>query len=493
MSPFLSVLSLIATILEVLLIFNLIIIVHELGHFLAARWRGAVVEEFGVWFGKPLWRKKFGTVWYSLGSIPAGGFVKLPQMAPMETIEGESDTPREELRPLGPLDKSIVAVAGPLFSLLLALTLACLVYLVGKPTSQPESTTTIGSVLPGGPADLAHLKRGDKIISIDGKPVKRFLGATDSVIWNVVSSEGDQIDFLIERDGQPMHIKTGWTKEETAGWKRESLRKVMIGPQFVPEVASVVPGSAGDKAGLRVGDIVLSVDGVSIITLEQIEDVIKAGPNAPLALQVSRSTSPPAHGQESTAPRSTVSLTIPAAPPLAKKDEESRYAIDGIEWGHVSYLHPSPIEQIGDSVHMMKNMIGAVLNGVFLHKGDVKVQQFSGPVGILNMYRRILQSDDGWRMALAFSVFFNVNLAIINMLPFPVLDGGHITLAIIESVRRRPANPKALELIQTACALLLLSFILYVTWYNVSEHVPWKKKAVATPATEKPPTVSNPK
>lgn len=115
MSSLLSALSLAAIILEVLLIFNLIIIVHELGHFLAARWRGAVVEEFGVWFGKPLWRRKFGSVWYSLGTIPAGGFVKLPQMAPMETIEGESETPREELRPLGPLDKSIVAVAGPLF------------------------------------------------------------------------------------------------------------------------------------------------------------------------------------------------------------------------------------------------------------------------------------------------------------------------------------------------------------------------------------------
>src|SRR4051812_29190602 len=102
-------LKLILIIIEVLVIFNLIIIVHELGHFLAARWRGAVVEEFGVWFGKPLWRRKFGSVWYSLGSIPAGGFVKLPQMAPMETLEGESDTPREALPTLRPLDKIIVA------------------------------------------------------------------------------------------------------------------------------------------------------------------------------------------------------------------------------------------------------------------------------------------------------------------------------------------------------------------------------------------------
>src|SRR3954471_20738649 len=99
MSKAVEILQFIGILLEVLLIFNLVIIVHELGHFLAARWRGAVVEEFGVWFGKPLWRKQFGGVWYSLGSIPAGGFVKLPQMAPMETLEGESDIPKEKITP----------------------------------------------------------------------------------------------------------------------------------------------------------------------------------------------------------------------------------------------------------------------------------------------------------------------------------------------------------------------------------------------------------
>src|SRR5215207_4719334 len=112
MSHVLHYLSVALVVLEVLLVFNLVIIVHELGHFLAARWRGLVVEEFGVWFGKPLWKKKIGSVYYSLGSIPAGGFVKLPQMAPMETIEGDSDIPREELPPVKPLDKIIVAVAG---------------------------------------------------------------------------------------------------------------------------------------------------------------------------------------------------------------------------------------------------------------------------------------------------------------------------------------------------------------------------------------------
>src|SRR5258708_14146130 len=110
---FLKVLSFLRVLLEVLFIFNLIIVVHELGHFLGARWRGLVIEEFGVWFGKPLWRRKIGGVWYSLGSIPAGGFVKLPQLG-MKAVEGESETPTEELPRIKPIDKIIVAFAGPL-------------------------------------------------------------------------------------------------------------------------------------------------------------------------------------------------------------------------------------------------------------------------------------------------------------------------------------------------------------------------------------------
>src|SRR6201997_5766721 len=110
--------------LEVLILFNLLIVVHELGHFLPARWRGLYIEKFGVWFGKPLWKKKINGVEYSLGSIPAGGFVALPQLAPMEVMEGKVETPRELLPPVSAMDKIIVAFAGPLFSFLLAFCFA---------------------------------------------------------------------------------------------------------------------------------------------------------------------------------------------------------------------------------------------------------------------------------------------------------------------------------------------------------------------------------
>ena len=203
------VLHIILILLEVVVLFNLLIVVHELGHFLAARWRGLYIEKFGIWFGKPLWKKTINGVQYSLGSIPFGGFVALPQLAPMDVIEGKADVDRARLPKISALDKIIVAVAGPLFSLLLALFFACVVWAVGHPVSESDLTTVIGYVQEDSPAAKAGLRAGDKILEVDGKPVSRFFGMNNSVVWNVVRSEGPTIPFKVERDGESADRRRG--------------------------------------------------------------------------------------------------------------------------------------------------------------------------------------------------------------------------------------------------------------------------------------------
>src|SRR5437764_3957353 len=190
---FLHIARVILILLEVLILFNLLIVVHELGHFLAARWRGLYIEKFGVWFGKPLWKKTINGVQYSLGSLPFGGFVALPQLAPMDIIEGKADVDRAKLAPISALDKIIVAVAGPLFSLLLALFFVGAVWVVGHPVGESDSTTVIGYVLTESPAQTAGLQPGDKILVVDGTPVRRCLGLNDSVRWDVARGEGDKV------------------------------------------------------------------------------------------------------------------------------------------------------------------------------------------------------------------------------------------------------------------------------------------------------------
>jgi len=437
--------------LEVVVLFNLLIIVHELGHFLAARWRGLVIEKFGIWFGKPLWKKTINGVQYSLGSLPFGGFVALPQLAPMDIIEGKVDVDRAQLPVISAWDKIIVAFAGPLFSMLLALAFACVVWVVGHPTNESDVTTVIGYMPANSPAAQAGLLPGDKIIEVDGQPVTRFSGMNNSVVWNVVRSEGDTIPFKVERNGAAREFAVEPYKAETRGWRRKSVRQVLIQPAQTAIVDKVIPDSPAAAAGLKHGDVVVGFNGNPIYSPAAVGEFIEKNPGQPIKLRVMR------NGQ----------VMEPTLEPRVVSADEKKPRL-GIWWdidGRMSVAHPNPIEQVYNSITSTLNTIGAVASP----KSDVKLQHMSGPVGIGRIYYLLFQSERGWQLALWFSVILNVNLAILNMLPIPVLDGGHIVLAIIESIRRKPVNVRVLEFVQTACAVLIIGYMAYVSFFDIGD------------------------
>ncbi|MCB1226838.1 MAG: RIP metalloprotease RseP [Verrucomicrobiales bacterium] len=458
-----AVLKVIILIIEVVMVFNLMILVHEWGHFLAARWRGLHVDRFQIWFGKPIWKKTINGVQYGLGCIPAGGFVSLPQMAPMESIEGEVVTD-EPLPPIKPIDKIIVAFAGPLFSFLLAAFFAVLVSWLGKPESDAVTTTTIGYVLPDSAGAKAGLQAGDRILEIDGNPVKRFQGLVDSVSWAVIASEGEDIVFKVERpEAGTMEIKvpaqTARVESKPLPWwrsifQRPQLKEVGITGREAAVVGSVQENGPAAEAGMQAGDKVVSVDGRTIYNPLEVMDMIKKKGDQPLVIEVDR------EGKK-------VKLEMQARLPDQRPADFDRKLV-GIVWqgdAEQTLVHPSVGQQLSLASRSMYNMISALVSA----KSDISASHMSGPLGIGRVYFSLFQRPYALQWVLWFSVILNVNLAIMNLLPFPVLDGGHITLALGEAVRGRPLQGRFLEVVQTACVLLLFGFLIFVSVKDVGD------------------------
>jgi regulator of sigma E protease len=460
--------------LEVVLLFNLLIGVHELGHFLAAKWRGLKIDRFAIWFGKPIWKKKINGVEYALGWIPAGGYVALPQMASMEIIEGKSGAEGKTIEPfaervggdlketkidalpnISPLDKIIVAFAGPLFSFGLAIVFAFIVWGVGRPTNEADNTTQIGWVDQAGPAWKAGLRPGDTIFEIDGNPVHHFAPTSaDSVQWRIVTSTGTNIAIKYLRDGRedtayvvPFHRVTKW-------YERKALRQILISSADKATVYEIATNSPADLAGLKSGDEITALDGkkvYSFMAVATAEEDMSNSVVKPVTLSIKRGTD-------------QFDRTLLAVKPLSPTNSGPSLGI--ISWQadtNVTLLHPNPIEQIQASAGQIFNTFGAL----FSRKGEIGVQQLGGAVMIIRVYSNLFQDEDGWRRVLWFSVILNVNLALLN---------GHITLSLIEAVRRRPVSASILNFIQSGFAALLITFMVYIAFFDTGD---WLRSAHA--------------
>lgn len=296
---FLSLLGSTWGIILMLLFFNGSIIVHEYGHFLAARWRGLKVTRFSLFgLGPKLlsWKGKDG-VEYCICALPFGAYVALPQLAEMKSIEGDDGEAAENLPPLSYADKMIVAAAGPLFNILFAAVLAGIVWWIGYPQPGSFRTTTIGYVAPlsgetgePSPAARAGLQAGDRIVAVDGTPVSRFAQVTELIaLGGGRDANGNpQAVLTIERDGTQLDITLQpelVTVNEASG---DQLRLIDIYPAQELRIGSVVDNAPAARAGLQAGDILLRANGQQLHSLAQFSDILQQHADQPLEIIVRR-------------------------------------------------------------------------------------------------------------------------------------------------------------------------------------------------------------
>jgi regulator of sigma E protease len=389
------------------------------------------VEEFAIGFGPKIYSWKRDGIEYSLRWIPAGGFVKLPQMITSEALEGHAD---EQIPPAPPSHKILVAFAGPFMNVVFAFAIAALIYFVGLPV--PDSQPIIGKVDPASPEGRLGIREGDRVVMVDNKPIKSWM----DVMEFTMLARTNLIPVVIEHAGVSNTYNLTATISEVIG-----LKVLNLDPREHPVIGGVEGGMPAAAAGLQSGDKILSVNGIPVPGQSEMIELISKSAGKPCEIIFDRKNE-----------RKSVTVT-------PKYDSANKRARIGIVFsaGIYEVQHPTPWAQVKD---VCSKMIGTFSALAHSKQTGVGAKDLSGPVGILAILASQVNSD--YRLALSFLVLLNINLAFINLLPIPVLDGGHILMSIVEKIRRRPLSLKFVEYTTTGFAVLLLSFMLYITVFG---------------------------
>jgi regulator of sigma E protease len=426
------------------------IFVHELGHFLAARSRGVKVARFSIGFGPRMfgWTGKDG-VEYRVSWLPLGGYVALPQLADMAAIEGENDF-EDELPPVTYTTRMLVFVAGAVFNLIFAFLLASVIWIVGQPTTSDQATTQIGYVVSElenadgarvpSPASVAGLQIGDTLREIDGSPVDDWSDLLQTLVTSAGrTEEGRRYNiFTLERDGELMDV-TVYPQLATD----ERIRRVGIAPAYELIVGQVEPASVGETLGLQIGDRIMALDDTRILNVQTYVDHLNLHRDRKIAVHIRR-------GEE------LLDFSLPPQP------EAEQPANLGLRLTTDSKLvYPNPIEQFSNHVGMTFRTLASLINP----QSEIGLSKLSGPVGIIRVFHLAAQADI--RLVLWFTILVNINLAIFNLLPIPVLDGGHMLFATIGKLRGRALPPNFIMTTQSVFMMLLLTMIIYVSFFDV--------------------------
>lgn len=571
-------------ILLLALFFGGSIFVHELGHFLAARWRGLKIERFSIGFGPKIfgWTGKDG-VDYRISWIPLGGYVALPQMGDSEAIEGATENDVEKLPAISYTDKMIVAVMGAVFNVIFAFALATILWFTGMPVPEGNGSTIVGYVpeqvvtssnhlselglgqtVPG-PAFIAGLRSGDEVLAVDGVEVKSFKQINETVmLGNGMNSQKQPVaTFTVKRGGENLDITVLPARVELNTRSGDRVRVAGLMPRSDVILNTPMLGSPAEKAGLIREDRVIAIDGRSVNNpTELLERLRIAGPGE-RTFQVSRidaegksqlltlkvtpkisaRTNPVGLITYGEGDKRHAIVVVPVTRDLLSNDPKANRdqlmvlgvspedstridqlrigtildKVDGKEltvlrslddlekasgagrktltfyWkrangdaGNLSLTeaevkrgtpveraligapflskpeiaHNNPIELC---THIIKQTF-TTLGRLFDRDSDIKVNQLASVISISKTYYNI--SED-IRLVLWFTVLINLNLAILNLLPIPVLDGGHMLIATISKLTNNALNAKAVTIVQFTCMALILSLMGYIILNDV--------------------------
>jgi len=428
------------TLFAFLFVLGVLVFVHELGHFLAARRLGVRVLTFSLGFGPKIAKVRRGDTEYCISAIPLGGYVKMAGENPDDPRTGRPD----EFLSKTKWERFQILIMGPAMNIILAVVVMAIVLAQGAevPIYQ-DQPPVVGAVAPGSPAERAGIQRGDRILTVAGDEVDTW----DDLFLAVGTRPDREVALTLLRNGARQSISLR-TESET----RFEIGNIGVLPDINPIVASVIAGRPAEKAGLKAGDVVLAVNGERMVTRTQFIEAVSRNGEREIELTIEREEQ---------------QLRIRATP--YKEGDRGMLGLYVTE--PTRSFTPGPLEAIQLSVKRnieFGGLIFKTLGGLFV--GETSPRQLMGPVAIAQLSGESAQA--GWIALFTLMASISLNLGLLNLLPIPVLDGGHILIMALEGVARRDFSMAVKEKMLLAGFVLLMMLMVTVI-YNDLTRISW--------------------
>ncbi|MBT3041385.1 MAG: sigma E protease regulator RseP [Candidatus Thiodiazotropha sp. (ex Codakia orbicularis)] len=448
--------SLLFTLVSFIVALAILIAVHEFGHFWVARKLGVKVLRFSIGFGRALWRRTSvvdGTE-YVIAAIPLGGYVKMldEREAPVEAEEQHRAFNRQSLGV-----RSAIVVAGPLFNFLFAILAFWLIFVTGDTGLKP----IVGEVEGGSIAEQAGFTRGDEILAVADQPTPTW----ESVVYVMLSEALDTPNLAVRVRSQTgmEHIyrvaSDGLSGLAEDGMLLQNLGLTPDRPTLPPVIGKVLDGEPAALAGLKSGDRIVTVDGVDVVDWSDWVNYVRKRPGQNLDLEVDR------NGDY---------IALSVTPLMIEGDGESYGRIgasvdvpDDLMDDYRAVVKYGPIDAIGQSLYktwdlslLMLRMLGKMIIG------EVSVKNLSGPISIADYAGK--SASYGISYFLKFLAVVSVSLGVLNLLPIPVLDGGHLFFFLIEGIKGRPLSDQFMEQGQKIGLLILLAIMSLAFYVDIN-------------------------
>lgn len=433
-------------------VLGVLIFVHELGHFLMARRIGVRVLTFSLGFGPKLLNVRRGDTEYCVSAIPLGGYVKMAGENPEEARTGASD----EFLSKGKWQRFQVLVMGPVMNVVLALVVMWgVLYQGAQVPAYEQEPVVIGGFSDNSPAAKAGLTAGDRITSVDGKTINTW----DQFELDISTKPRRTVTLGYVDNGQPkttsLTVDSQWSM---IGSGKFEMGSIGVLPQVHPQVIALSPNDPAAQAGMKPDDVILAVDGQQNVTNAQVLDLIKAHAGQTLRFTVRRGNR---------------ILDVPVVP---KSDGSGVIIGAQISNYEVRTIEPGFLHAAGLSVQKnweWTTLIVQTLAGLLTRQTSVK--QLMGPVAIADLSGTAAQA--GWIPLFSLMAMISLNLGLLNLMPIPVLDGGHIFILFLEGLARRDFSMRVKEKMLLAGFVLLLMLMVTVI-YNDLMRIEWIQKLI---------------